>query len=341
MALNDIASGPPRRSAGPAPLRRPGSMRRTSSIDVSWPDGRDGDMRFVGRARDLVTPRSGGPAVVCAEDVFEARVKADRTITAIETIPPRAAIARLVGQRGGGRLRGVLAEVIPEERADATPLYLILDDLSGVSLVAGWAWSQWNPHWLAQMRAAMSDPEMSKAFKNRENVCIGHAPGSSAFDIENRPASADAATPAPDLRHPDDPEGWHAFTVQDSVGMRRARRIDVGLEDGVIVIDSAFQDSGSTPTGTRAALHEYRVGVTADQKSLRVLSIEAEPRVLPFVECPSATANLSRLIGTPLPELREKVLVELAGVAGCTHLNDALRALAEAPALLDRLQKAG
>lgn len=316
-------------------------MRRTSSIDVSWPDGRDGDMRFVGRARDLVTPRSGGAAVVCAEDGFEARVKADRTIAAIEAWPARPAVSRLVGQRGGGRLRGVLSEVMPAERAGATPLYLILDDLSGASLVAGWAWSQWNPDWLAAMRAAMNDPEMGKAFKNRENVCIGHVPGSSAFDLDRRmtPAS-DAPTPAPDLRRPDDPEGWHEFTRQDAVGLRRARRIDVTLDE-VIVIDSAFQDSGSTPAGGRAALHEYRLGVTADPTSLRVLSIEAEPRVLPFVECPSAVANLSRLIGTPLPDLREKVLTELAGPAGCTHLNDALRALAEAPALLARLRDAG
>lgn len=337
--MNDISPGPPRRSAGPAPLRRPGSVRRTSSIDVAWPDGREGDMRFVGRARDLVTPRSGGAGIVRAEDAFEARVKADRMIAAIEATPARPTIAQLVGERGGGRLRGVLAAVMPEERTGATPLYLILDDLSGTSLVAGWAWSQWNPDWLATMRAAMSDPEMGKAFKNRENVCIGHIPGSSAFDFDRRPLT-EAPTPAPDLRHPDDPEGWHAFTRQDSVGMRRARRIDVSLQDGVIVIDSAFQDSGSTPEGGRAALHEYRLGLTADPTSLEVLSIKAEPRVLPFVECPSAVANLSRLIGTPLPDLREKVLAELAGPAGCTHLNDALRAVAEAPTLLGLLRDA-
>jgi hypothetical protein len=51
------------------------------------------------------------------------------------------------------------------------------------------------------------------------------------------------------------------------------------------------------------------------------------------VECPSAASNLSRLLGTPLPDLREKVLAELRGTVGCTHLNDALRALAEVPAL--------
>jgi hypothetical protein len=294
-------------------------------------------MCFVGRARDLLTPRSGGAGVVHAEDRYEARVTADRTIAAIEAWPPRPALASLVGQRGGGRLRAALAEIVPDERAAATPLYLILDDLSGASLIAGWAWSQWNPDWLASLRAAMSDPQMGEAFKNRENVCIGHVPGSSAFDL-NRPIDA-APTLAPDLRHPQDPDGWHAFTAQDSAGLRRARRIDVSLDE-VIRIDSAFQDSASTPSGPRAALHEYRLGLTADPNTLRILTIDAEPRVLPFLECPSATVNLSRLIGTPLPDLRQTVLAELAGPAGCTHLNDALRALAEAPALLALLPAA-
>lgn len=339
--MNDIPLTPPRRSAGPAPLRRPGSVRRTSSIDVSWPDGRMGDMRFQARARDLVTPKSG-PAVVVAEDWYEARVQSDRTIAAIEAGPDRPGVAALVGERGGGRLRGVLCEVVPQEREGATPLYLILDDLSGVSLVAGWAWSQWNPDWLAQMRAAMSDPAMAKAFKNRENVCIGHAPGASAFDMEKRAGEPLASTPAPDLRNPQDPQGWHAFTRQDEApGMRRARRLDVWLQDGVIHIDSAFQDSGSKPEGGRAALHEYSLAATADAATFEVLTLQATPRVLPFVECPSATLNLPRLIGAPLPQMREKVLAELPGVAGCTHLNDALRTLAEAPALLGRLGDAG
>jgi hypothetical protein len=79
------------------------------------------------------------------------------------------------------------------------------------------------------------------------------------------------------------------------------------------------------------------LSATADAQSLRLLSLEAQPRVLPFVECPSATANLSRLLATPLPELREKVLAELRGTVGCTHLNDALRALAEVPALAEQL----
>jgi hypothetical protein len=73
---------------------------------------------------------------------------------------------------------------------------------------------------------------------------------------------------------------------------------------------------------------------------LQLLSVEAEPRVLPFVECPGAAMNASRLLGTPLPELRDRVLAELKGTAGCTHLNDALRALAEVPVLVKHLRAA-
>jgi hypothetical protein len=315
-------------------LRVPGSVRRTSSIDASWPDGRTGLLRLVGRARDIITPRAGGAPIVCAEDSFEAALKGDRTIVAIAAEPARPAVSRLVGERGGGHLRKVLKEIVPEERRNATPLYLILDDLSGVSLVAGFAWTCWDPNWMAEMRAKMADPALAKAFPPREGVCIGFAPGSSALT----PATQHNLTRVPELRHPDDPEGWHGFTVQDSVGMRRARRIDVQLDE-VITVDAAFQDSATMPGGGRAAVHEYRLELTADPQTLRVLSLEAEPRILPFPECPSATANISRLVGAPLSELRDLVLAELRGTAGCTHLNDAMRALAEVPALVQHLRR--
>jgi hypothetical protein len=291
-----------------------------------------GNSRISGRARDIITPHSGGAPLVCAEDAFEATLKPDRSIAAIASNPVRPALAQLNGESGGGHLRKVLKEIIPAELHNATPLYLILDDISGASLVSGWAWSLWNPNWLTD---AMTQSQMEKRFEIMEGVCTGFAPGSSALDINT---DRSKGTPVPDLRHPDDPEGWHAFTEQDGkIGMRRARRIDVWLDD-VIVIDSAFQDSATTPTGGRAAVHEYRLNVTADPKSLQILSITAEPRILPFAECPSAALNMSRLIGSTLPELRAKVLTELRGTAGCTHLNDALRALADVPMLLRHLR---
>ena len=52
---------PPLRStANPAPPRKANSVRRTMSIDVSWPDGETGGRLFVGRCRDYRTPPEGG-----------------------------------------------------------------------------------------------------------------------------------------------------------------------------------------------------------------------------------------------------------------------------------------
>jgi hypothetical protein len=327
---------PPRCSAGAAPVRVAGSARRTSSIDVFWPNGRAGNMLMVGRARDVVTLRSAAAPIICREDSFEAALRPDRTIVTIEATPARPALSGLVGERGGGGLRKVLETLVPEERRDSTPLYLLLDDISGTSLVAGWAWSHWDPNWLANGLAAMKGFDVKSAFRDRAGICSGFAPGSSAFD----PSTDRTGTTTSDLRNPDDPEGWHSFPVREGVGLRRARRLDVWLDD-VIIVDSAFQDSASTPSGTRSVVHEYRLHLTADPATLRVLSVNAEPRVLPFVECTAAPANLGRLVGTPLPELRSRVLAELRGTAGCTHLNDALRALAEVPALVYRVHEPG
>jgi hypothetical protein len=293
-------------------------------------------MRLIGRARDVVTPRTGGAPIVCAEDSFDASLKADRSIVAIDADPPRAALSGLVGTRGGGRLRYALQDTVPEERANATPLYLILDDISGISLIAPWAWSQWDPDWLVSYGTAA---DRKKRIQQMEGICTGFAPGSSGLDPGRITDVADG-TPGPDLRRPEDPDGWHLFTVQNNAGMRRARRIDVTLEE-FIVIDAAFQDSASMADGKRTVLHEYQLAATADPSSLRLLSIEATPRVLPLPECPGATRNVSRLLGARLPELRQTVLDELPGTLGCTHLNDALRALAEVPTLVNHLRDAG
>jgi hypothetical protein len=291
---------------------------------------------MVGRARDVITPVSGGAPSVLAEDAFDAQLQPDRVIVSIEAEPARPALSRLIGERGGGGLRKALEAAVPEERHGSTPLYLILDDLSGTSLVSGWAWSQWDVNWLTTSRDALKDFDLEAAFRSRVGICAGFAERSSGLEV----STDRSGTPAPDLRNPDDPEGWHRFTDQaGAVGMRRARRIDVRLNDKHIIIDAAFQDSATTPAGGRAVVHEYDLSATADAQSLRLLSVEAQPRVLPFVECPNATLNLSRLLGTPLPELRDKVLAELRGTAGCTHLNDALRALADVPALVNYLHR--
>jgi hypothetical protein len=68
-----------------------------------------------------------------------------------------------------------------------------------------------------------------------------------------------------------------------------------------------------------------------------VLSLEPDARILPFPECPGAIANTQRLVGSSLGDIRDEVLRQLRGPEGCTHLNDAMRALADVPVLVKSL----
>jgi hypothetical protein len=318
-------------------------VRRTTSLDVEWLGGMEGERRIHGRARDILTPASGS-AQVLAEARMEAGLSFDRTITALSATPSPPRLPELVGQRGGGHLRLVMGEVLPELIAAGAPLYLLLDDISGTSLVCSWAWSLWNADWLRDVQAAMAKEQVDKMIGPRADVCWGLRVGNSGLNPD-RESLTNTPAEGGDLRNPADPEGWHDFPEITGVSMRRARRIDVWRDaaSGLIHIDSAFQDSAphppkpdGTPNG-RAALHEYRLTATVDPATLELLTLEPEPHVLPFAECPGAVANARALVGTPLPKIRAAVLAELRGPAGCTHLNDALRALAEVPMLLAQL----
>lgn len=322
---------PLRQTANPAPLRPAGSIRRTSSVDVTWPDGVMGRRVLHGRARDLRTGAEGESAVL-AEAAMEATLDPERKILALAATPAPPRLQELIGERGGGHLRMVMGEVLPELIDRADPLYLLLDDISGISLISVWAWSLWHPEWLEAIRGPNASAEM---IAQKTDVCWGLQRGHSGLDPDRRGEVGTAE--GGELRNPADLAGWHDLPELPGVTMRRARRIDVWREGGVIRIDSAFQDSAPRPDGTRAALHEYRLAATVDPATLELLSLEPEPRVLPFGECPGAVQNARALAGSPLPAIRETVLGQLRGPRGCTHLNDALRALADVPRLVDSL----
>jgi Protein of unknown function (DUF2889) len=330
----------PRETANPAPVRPPLSVRRTSSIDVEWTDGPQGDRVLHGRVRDFATDATGGPGILRGEAAMEARLAPDKTITAISADPAPATLQQLVGQRGGNHLRLMIRETMPELLAQAAPLYLVLDDISGTALVCTWAWSQWNPDWMASLRQTSPEGQVDRMLSERAGVCWGLKPGNSGLDPDRQLGDIGTADGG-ELRNPADPDGWHPFPVIAGVSMRRARRIDVIRDDeaGLIRIDAAFQDSAPRRQGGRAALHEYRLAATIDASNLKFLTITPEPRVLPFPECPGAVHNTQRLIGTSLTDVRASVLAQLRGPEGCTHLNDALRALAEVPQLVSYLDR--
>jgi hypothetical protein len=114
--------------------------------------------------------------------------------------------------------------------------------------------------------------------------------------------------------------------------------VDVVDRDGDrVAVDAMFRDSCRAPDGTEMSVHEYTMNATVDAATATIVDISADPRVLPFVECPSAAGNVSRLVGRRVADFRTTVVESLNGTDCCTHLNDALRALAEVPVLMDAL----
>lgn len=324
-----------RQSAGVAPLRAPGSVRRTTSIDSHWPEGFGQPWVMTGRGRDIVTQLDAGELRVVGKGDFRLTSSPRREILALETGPEHPRAQQLVGARAGGASREALATIMGDIRG--APLYQLLDDFAGASLVAGWIWSEWNPDWLSAPRPPAVLATAGRG-GNMENICTGFARGASSLAAEGRPdrAGQSRAEVGP-LENPDDPHGWHLLPVQEGPQMRRARRLDLTRDGDMLRADVGFQDSGSNPNGGRTAVHEYRVYAEIDPVRMILLSVQALPLILPYSECPGAAVKVARLVGTPVEALREAVPATLAGTLGCTHLNDVLRSLADIPALARHL----
>jgi hypothetical protein len=325
----------PLRARGPAvptPVRRPGSIRRTSTIDATWPDGFEQGMHLLGRARDLVTPADGSAPLVIAEDVMLAEVAPDRTVRAIASIPERSGLAALVGTQGGSGSRKRIADAVPDEVRNGTPLYLLLDDLPGATLVSGFARKHWQSHEeFLQLRE--QGPQRSVV-----GICAGFQPGASAVAEDGSSRPIHQVQVVPFVVREDDPWAWHDLADINEVSSRRSRRVDVWFEDGLLQVDAFFQDAGTSPSGARIAVHEYTIHASADPQTFEVLAIEAVPQVLPFNECPLAATNVHRLVGSDLRDFRRSVNELLPGILGCTHMNDALRSIAEAPVLATKIR---
>jgi hypothetical protein len=184
----------------------------------------------------------------------------------------------------------------------------------------------------------MDPGEFQRLMSDRVNICWGLQEGNSGVSPEG-PARNVAEADAGELRNPADPQGWHDLPDGEGPGFRRARRIDVSRDEdsGLILIDAAFQDSAKRKDGGRVAIHEYRLSAAVDPATNELLRLEPEARILPFSECPGAVHNAQRLVGSRISDIRDEVLAQLRGPEGCTHLNDALRALAEVPKLAGSL----
>jgi hypothetical protein len=149
--------------------------------------------------------------------------------------------------------------------------------------------------------------------------------------------------PAPDLRDPDDPDGWHQMPDLPATAMRRARRIDVvrnPVDPGEYLIDATFRDTYVRTDGLETIIHEYEVRGAVDRDTARITSMEAIPHVLPWQECPGAVGSAAGTTGMTLSELHSRVRHELYGTSTCTHLNDLYRSLGDCTSMIDALEAA-
>ncbi len=313
---------------GPAPVRRLNSVRRTLSIDTVFPDGLNGPQDMLARCRDI---RTGATLDDIEElDFDEVQILASRGRKILDASSPKHSadeLSRLIGLRAGGQLRGANADLNPDMKTGGSAFHLILDDLAVATLTAGWVWTEWIGEKVDGGQPVDMD---NKPRHQMENACVGFVTGSSSLRADGSAREDNQHhRRVPSLVHPDDPDGWHEMTDQTGVASRRARWIDIWKEDEEFCLEAGFQDSGTLPDGTRGAVHEYVVKARADAQSMTLSEIRAEPRILPYIECPAAVARVQMLVGSEISQLRFDVVQYMKGTNGCTHLNDVLRGMAD------------
>ncbi len=232
-------------SAQGTPARRPGSIRRTTSVMMERPQGLVGPLHLISTGRDLLTTTTGEAVVV-----GEARLRvvldymgAPGGVLEIESEPPVPALTDLVGAstRSGFRAaarRALAASAGEPGGGAATPatdhslLGQLLDDVPVAVLVSGAALGR-----NGIFREGASVNAGAEAGGNPMiDVCAGWQQGGllARLSAERRAAPGTPGTPvravsvpAGDLALGDDPLGWHPLPPMPPNAMRRLRRIDV------------------------------------------------------------------------------------------------------------------
>ncbi|WP_236791984.1 DUF2889 domain-containing protein [Amycolatopsis sp. GM8] len=320
------------------PARRPGSVRRTTTVDLLRPDGTGGEVLVDARGRDLVTPAGGGEARTAGVSRVRGRVDYPRNaaLAEIDTDPALAGVQRLIGTPVASGFRAKVVEAVPVAAGARAIVHLLLDDLPGAVLVSGYAVHAHDGH--VDMRHDRTQAEAFAA--GRLDLCSGfRRDGTMLVQLSETGIFPMPTGPvAPDLESPADPAGWHEYETLPVGAIRRRRRMDVTREDGFFRVDAMFRDSYVDSGGLELVIHEYTLDAVIDPAELRIETIEAVPRVLPWVECPVAAASAGALAGRTVGDLRPWVRAQLAGTSTCTHLNDLLRSLNDVDGLVPLLR---
>jgi hypothetical protein len=301
-----------------APSRRTPSVRRTTVHDSTRPHGLDGPVLVTARGLDLRIATDGtavavGTAAVALEAAFT-----DGTIASIVTSPHEDALAALVGHTAYSGFRRAVDDALPHERASHSVRYQLLDDVPIALMLSG---RVPRAHGIGLAR----DPNRPRPV----DICAGWVGGGTllaGFTEFGPPLHTGPAVVDDDGLDPLPPDAT-----------RRYRRLDVWREGGTGQVECFFRDSHADAAAVETVVHQYAVHSTIDHESHEVVACTATAGPLPYPECPGATASAERLRGEAVDQLRRFVPAHLVGPTTCTHLNDTLRSLADAGALLDML----
>lgn len=310
------------------PPRAPGSVRRTSSIDILWLPApgivADDETALVLRAasQDVATGPDGSTSLLGRAELT---VWLDRRlVTRRLAAQPSTPLDALVGLPAAKGFRAAARRVVGDS---TSPLGLLLDDVPVAALISGYA----------AMRSAGGGAVTGRratTVLGMRDLCAGWRDGGTMMDSIDRGDGVPmpGLGSAPDLDRPDDPASGDPAAPLPAGSLRRRRRIDVlaRLPDGSTPLHATFRDTFADPDGREGTLHEYALFARLDPAG-RIAAIEADPRVLPWPECPAAAAGVTALMGA---ELRDVPRLLPQGTSSCTHLNDLLRSLAGVDGLL-------
>jgi hypothetical protein len=332
MTSHDADTAGPQNPVTPAPARRSGSLRRTSTIDTHRPDGLLGPPVVEARARDLWTAPDGVATVVDTARIAAQLDGPRHHLVSIASEPGVAGLEELVGAVVGPGFRARVDRAVPGLRGTGALLYLLLDDMPGATLVSGYS--------MLHAGVVGGKVEHDEYLDARGDLCAGWAVDATMMTIirETGVNPTPHGPVAPPLTDGDDELAFHPTEPLAPFSMRRLRRLDVlgpVTAAAPVAVAVFFRDTHVDGEGVETIVHEYSVDLTVDAVAKTVVEITARADVLPWKECPGAVASAGRLAGHPLADLRTWVRETFVGTSTCTHLNDVLRGIADVGHLVD------
>jgi hypothetical protein len=303
-------------------------VRRTTTHDCTRPDGISGPVAVAARGRDLLTGEDGRATELAVSRIDLRAEFGTGIIRELAADPADPRLAPLVGVSVLSRFRGAVEAALPGETTSHSVRQQLFDDLPLALMMSG-----------RVLRVAGIPIEMSGDRTLPTDICAGWATGGTLLA-----GYAELGPPlhigpvAPALEPEDDPLGWHATEPLPPQATRRRRRLDVWEDDGAGHLDCFFRDSHVDADGTETVVHEWRVAAQLDPVTESFVACDADMGPLPYPECPGAAASARRLVGAPVDGVRRSVRSTFVGPTTCTHLNDTLRVMEDACALLAALR---